>query len=277
MNKPKQENKQTEIPPFPFPFEYCTIERAAKLFNCEVEDINHLQSIGAISFYVNFEEQEFFSSFSANAEILSDGFIAGELCTSSIDRQLCGMSAQWNKSEEVEIDEGFIEIKNASVWAYGFMKVSLDMLADLKALAFHIQSEQSHDGESELIFYKQYDADEIEYGGLPVFLLLREDLNKIHRSIHSGERLDNIFNNKDLAKAHAEKQEHPKKQPRVESSQSTMIVALLECLPELKAKLEKGSEEEAPIELNKYLRKKELAEMHVSGKTLKRWINSARR
>lgn len=233
-NSKKRTVPVNDIPPFPFPFEYCPVERAAKLFDCEIEDLQHLQSIGAIDFYVNLEDQEFFSNFSARTEILIDSFSAGELRTCSISRQLCGMSAQWNKTEEVEISEGVIEIENASVWAYGFMKADLDMLPDLKMLAFHINSDLSHEGESELILYKRYEPDEIELGGLPVFLLLRKDLDKIHESIHSGNRLDSVFNNKQLAKARAEKQKvASEKSARTMPKQSDLIVALIKSHPSL--------------------------------------------
>lgn len=39
----------TGIPPFPFPFDYCSIERASRLFNCENEDLVHLIHRGKIS------------------------------------------------------------------------------------------------------------------------------------------------------------------------------------------------------------------------------------
>jgi hypothetical protein len=53
MVKGIQEKK--EIPPL-LPLEYCTVERAARLIGCEVEDIYHWQKVGAIRFYAQLEK-----------------------------------------------------------------------------------------------------------------------------------------------------------------------------------------------------------------------------
>lgn len=49
------ETNQAMPKPSLLPLEYCTIERAAKLLGCEVEDIYHWQQIGAIEFYCHYD------------------------------------------------------------------------------------------------------------------------------------------------------------------------------------------------------------------------------
>jgi hypothetical protein len=46
-------DKNQIMPPL-LPLEYCTVDRAARLLNCEVEDIYHWQQIGAIEFYCHY-------------------------------------------------------------------------------------------------------------------------------------------------------------------------------------------------------------------------------
>lgn len=48
----KGEQSKQDIPPL-LPLEYCTVERAARLLGCEVEDIHHWHEIGAIQLCVN--------------------------------------------------------------------------------------------------------------------------------------------------------------------------------------------------------------------------------
>ncbi|MPX97520.1 hypothetical protein EHW61_12765 [Salinivibrio sp. VYel6] len=51
-----QKETDTQLPPL-LPLEYCTVERAARLLGCEVEDIYHWVTIGAIKLYARFNEQ----------------------------------------------------------------------------------------------------------------------------------------------------------------------------------------------------------------------------
>ncbi len=51
QTKAKAENQLTLRPLLPL--EYCRPERAAKLLNCEIEDLFHWAAIGAIKIYVN--------------------------------------------------------------------------------------------------------------------------------------------------------------------------------------------------------------------------------
>lgn len=52
----KQKNIEREEMPKLLPLEYCTVERAARLLVCEVEDINHWHEIGAIELCVRLED-----------------------------------------------------------------------------------------------------------------------------------------------------------------------------------------------------------------------------
>jgi hypothetical protein len=47
-------DKNQIMPPL-LPLEYCTVDRAARLLNCEVEDIYHWLEIGAIDLYLNYD------------------------------------------------------------------------------------------------------------------------------------------------------------------------------------------------------------------------------
>lgn len=51
----KQKNIEREEVPKLLPLEYCTVERAARLLGCEVEDINHWHEIGAIELCVRLD------------------------------------------------------------------------------------------------------------------------------------------------------------------------------------------------------------------------------
>ncbi|MEZ8127958.1 hypothetical protein [Enterovibrio norvegicus] len=50
-----QKETDTKLPPL-LPLEYCTVERAARLLGCEIEDIYHWQEIGAIELCVKLED-----------------------------------------------------------------------------------------------------------------------------------------------------------------------------------------------------------------------------
>lgn len=52
----KQKNIEREEAPKLLPLEYCTVERAARLLGCEVEDINHWHEVGAIELCVRLED-----------------------------------------------------------------------------------------------------------------------------------------------------------------------------------------------------------------------------
>ncbi|WP_338725248.1 hypothetical protein V8687_13075 [Shewanella baltica] len=52
----------SKVPVFPFPFDYCSVDRAARLFDCEVDDIWHLISIGSIQAYFDIGEAMFWSN-----------------------------------------------------------------------------------------------------------------------------------------------------------------------------------------------------------------------
>ncbi|EOD80344.1 hypothetical protein D515_00632 [Grimontia indica] len=47
---------ETKFPPL-LPLEYCSVERAARLLGCEVEDIYHWVTVGAIKLYAQFDKQ----------------------------------------------------------------------------------------------------------------------------------------------------------------------------------------------------------------------------
>lgn len=54
------------------PLEYCTPVRAARLLDCELEDIYHWAYIGAIKFYADFTDSEFYYSEYEDSVIISD-------------------------------------------------------------------------------------------------------------------------------------------------------------------------------------------------------------
>lgn len=56
--------------PFPFPFEYCSVSRTAKLFDCEIDDIWHLLRCEKIKAYIDLDEYESHSNYGCNGYVL---------------------------------------------------------------------------------------------------------------------------------------------------------------------------------------------------------------
>lgn len=81
------------------PLEYCSPERAARMLGCEVEDIFHWASVGAITIYAEFHFHEGYPSG-------SDGFLVREIITE--ENVPCYKSRGISDEDEV-VSEGYYE------------------------------------------------------------------------------------------------------------------------------------------------------------------------
>lgn len=207
------------IPAFPFPFDYCSVDRAARLFDCEVEDIWHLISIGSIQAYFDIGEAVRTSTINAGeiGEVII--YCNDKECLEMIDSP----SMKWHQADYSAVSTylfgvaTFIEIGANSLGddgkaskkpsgyfidnGYGFeMRTNLPPLhgywsVDLEGTQKLSNSEQltvteiiSACGFISICFNHPLtmQADQL--------VLLRPDLELIHTHIHSGQPMPSYVN-----------------------------------------------------------------------------------
>lgn len=282
--------KKNTTPPFPFPFEYCTIERAAKLFNWETEDFKILHDMDAIQLCIHIDDLKDFDC----GDICISEEIINNLCQSEPHGDSVKISLSWGQPNTMgqayisvpnqhhedygdDIDKSddddiaTIPIDSGDSKGYGFFAVDYSNLHDTGMLRFHPHADFiSHKNPysvSSISFIDEYTQEQLDESPL-VYYVMRSDLEKIHEAIHTGQLLPNIYSNKKEINQH----ENKSRKPRVDKVQLQMVMALLSCLPDLKATLENASESSLPNDLNRFLRKKKLPEITISGKTFKQWM-----
>lgn len=198
----RQPAKKISEPPPLLPLEYCRPERAAKLLNCEIEDLYHWAANGAIKIYVNAAK--------AVAGVKSVSTTEPELVT-SWDRGdtwqgrlkfyagFDGLPGSPYDSSKYERDyAGFCHFKVAGLhgfWAvapFHFWRweqeggipdsceygLSLFSNFDLRSSKYFIGDDET-DVMAEVLASFPSIADNL--------WLMREDLEKLHRHIHTGQ------------------------------------------------------------------------------------------
>lgn len=198
----RQPAKSSEPPPL-LPLEYCRPERAAKLLNCEIEDLFHWAAVGAIKFYVNAAKakdgiktggtrlpKEIPPTFVTELDDLEGAFKFG----AAFD--LVPLSGVGPKYECT--NDGFCYLKFSRL--SGFWAI-----APIQFWVWEQGGGIPESDEYKLYLYSSFDFSESAYfTGIPDIdltlevctsfpsltdnlWLMREDLEKIHQHIHTGQ------------------------------------------------------------------------------------------
>lgn len=226
-----------DLPPL-LPLEYCRIDRAARMLQCEVDDIIHWAEIGAVELTVKLnavscalcmdndlwdeieelpdgfksvDQNSFFGGFSYFKEAsIHSGFREDKL---NVDGLIQGFAyGFWGVDKSVS-EILSIENKSDGCYAFGFTPVTPDV--DLKYK----------------VSLAGFDREGIELSNKNLWIM-RSSLQKLHHSITTGEHLSNIYNNTELAQQ-AEKSARRNRAPRTSHPQSEMIRALLLLHPDI--------------------------------------------
>lgn len=282
-----------KIPPLPFPFEYCTIERAAKLFNWEVNDFKALHDMNAIQLCINIKDIKDFDC----GDICISKTTINNLCQSEPYGNRIQISLSWGQDNSMghaylnipnqhhedycedpdqsdDDDTIMIPIDSGDSKGNGFFAVDYSNLYDIGMLRFHphdnFTPHESPHSVNSISFIDEYTQEQLDASPL-VYYVMRSDLEKIHEAIHTGKLLPNIYSNK----KNINTDENKPRKSRVDKIQLKVVMALLSCIPDLKEELEQASESNLPNNLNRFLRKKNLPEITISGKTFKGWMVDA--
>lgn len=215
------ENNQ-KIPPL-LPLEYCTVERAARLLGCEVEDIYHWQEIGAIKTWLNCPTM---GGHEQVQVVLTDEY--GNLADySEVKENLHGLKNDpkgidfddlsaalsvewkysslfmWTKELELKLDVMLFDGVDATVSGIWPVKSPrFDTLCSPEPKAFSI-------GEKTFYMSVEFSLDRPFGHWEKGRYLIGEDLLRLYKSIQTGTPLPNRYNNPDIDQKMRE-QEHGK-------------------------------------------------------------------
>ncbi len=236
------------------PLEYCKLDRAAQRLECEVQDIIHWGEIGAISICVKDigSGQLIWSATGPKSQeelaasvrrIYSFGhFIDSELHQSPYS-YFCYpiMENDLNPSDINHMDDS--EASEALVYFGGFWAVDL---AFSGGFSFYTEDEDLIGGDFRIksitpdkngFIYSAEVQVPNSYHDIPTkddLYIIKPDLEKLYNAIHNGGKLDNIYNNTELANKVSEQKQHMNaKQTRLSGSS---ILASLGFMAELLAK-----------------------------------------
>ncbi len=264
-------NKGRKLPELP-PIEYCKLDRAAKLLDCEVSDILHWWKIHAIDLRFHFQ--------GVDCEIIDSKYF-------NSTKNQTEKKAEENVSvryEGPESGEWYYHILDdrtqfGGFWIVGELGYSITEIKGRCQIVNrypHIEStfyarmgSQSVKAIVEKEALKRVDT---SVQGLYIF---RADLERIHHAVVKGEPLPNIYNNAELAGIAKQQEQQIARPPRTTSTQSRMIKALLQLHPSIDNDLINS-----PHSLfSKFQKMCADAGIHcpvLDGKTLAEWLERAK-
>lgn len=222
---------ETKLPPL-LPLEYCTVERAARLLGCEVEDIYHWHDIGAIKLCVHFRKLVQGKVNISMRNILGNEDkpprrYLREAFEKASEKHTRFREAFLHQHEKnilvIKIYEAFLigerdhpvipmciyHENGTAIWNADNCSVMLSSLeADARIVGFWEVSSfkpvRSDDQIIELVSYEVEGSWGDELKGVEIrvdkdiwngeLYLLRRDILKVHSSTHSTERLPNRYN-----------------------------------------------------------------------------------
>lgn len=237
--------KGRKLPPL-LPLEYCRIDRAARMLDCEVDDIFHWQEVGAISLFTkldNVEGKLFVMDFKLDSKEDLDLYL--ESCLYSSDEIVFfnnGYSrfevdhfpsetskpyVQQGKSiflGDTPLDELVISGYMSGLWRLVTLSVKEIFNSEHQFLELE-GSFLSPDAEQPIGVFISMPTIDVMKGDL---WITRPDIEKLYESITTGEPLTNIHNNTELAQRAKEQEAVTRtRAPRTSHPQSEMIRALL--------------------------------------------------
>ncbi|MDP5131373.1 MAG: hypothetical protein NWQ54_10855, partial [Paraglaciecola sp.] len=209
--------KGRPLPPL-LPLEYCSINRAAKMLDCETEDILHWAEIGAIQLIhkgsqkngnlsmIREELEWLFNTDFGTVEFMQPTLEGEGFYWTSIDKSLeiSFNFSTYNNSID-EINTAFKSVLKNIGDEPLYVDVSLSGFYEI--LNFTLTQNNSDDRDAINV---NTSALKIPNSEIYIFfsnvliistpLIGFKDLEKLHNSITKGEKLDNIFNNDEIAK-----------------------------------------------------------------------------
>lgn len=236
----KIEKCKTTIKPL-LPLEYCSIERAAKLLECEIDDLWHWHEIGAINFWIHLNHSKDSGFYVCVDERDFDSLIQLKESTYNKDHHCHDLDLGLSR---LLIDEEYFDeiyLKNSCFLIEG----SVSGLWRVETWSFN--EAFSNDEQHAFSYFTSSNKLGFEIrisfpgaGGKAVyindFLIVRGGLEKLYNSITNGVSLTNRFNNEDIAnelKLREEKHENETKPERKTGGISKATLALTELVLKL--------------------------------------------
>jgi hypothetical protein len=249
------------------PLEYCSIERAARLLGCEVEDLWHWREIGAINFCINVGWLR-----KTESNPFEDDVWDEWIAEASPSKHKKGS----NPSEYGVEDERDIEalplasikptfLKDFSQWCHANRMFDTELLSysgDVYISGFWIFETNERLGEKYYflipymgglnpnITYNPY----VYFDENPTFLIMRSDLERLYDALYNGTPLQNRYNNEAIKRATEEREQQRKEvRPRVSAQHREFIKFALKHMLDMDDKdLETPSE--VTNRLNEYMK-----------------------
>ncbi|OOF28915.1 hypothetical protein [Salinivibrio sp. IB872] len=229
-----QKETGTQLPPL-LPLEYCSVARAARLLGCEVEDIYHWREIGAIKLCAVLNEEPC-------KAFVKPSFLYGE----EDEETIINMKFEEELSKVYEPEEGEnFQMDVGHVIGLGPMEIDESLLNPMvvyDAVADGVWIEADDDtreiagpnlissSKTEHVGYEG-GLKNAELVGIQVpdlknrLVVMKSDLDKLHKAIHGLAPLPNRYNDSDIAAEMAakEKEKQVTASSRVSAPQKLII------------------------------------------------------
>lgn len=227
--------KGRPLPPL-LPVEYCTIGRAAKMLDCEPEDLLHWAEIGAVSFWIDvvsniqpstvslFLLERDYQNLIAMVKKQNSEPLLGQY-TLDVGRSSMLLDDDLYQYKMLKKDEPwqFLELESFyGLWKPEFLNYKKLLINQIEKISTFYSDHL--DGQ---FFIANLDVDvEIKINDL---LIIKSDLDLIYQSITKGKSLKSRFNDPDIAKEMQKKDSgraHEHKPERVTGGISKATLAL---------------------------------------------------
>lgn len=198
--------KGRPLPPL-LPVEYCTIGRAARMLDCEVEDLLHWVEIGAINLYLKIDDQNcgvlvLDKNEYQQLATIGDGDGSYKIGLSYIFISQSLDESEFNPETELYC---FEVLAIQGLWAVDFNDLEASVFTgnDLfTPYSIYAETTETIDSVSLLdkksIFFTVDLDSEMEFK-ISQLHIVKSDLEKLYNAITTGELLKNRFNNTDTS------------------------------------------------------------------------------
>lgn len=260
--------------------EYCSIERAARLLECEIEDIEHFLAVGAIGAYVFMLGQESSSDLILGTEFLNNG---GEHIGNYLEEII---STEMSYANVKYVDYTPLnQTCNLTVYLEGLWRivdlsttVSLlngmeDNQARLRPALRNgelVYVQTTSDLNTDTVFVYGFNVTNLEKSCIRI---LRADLLKLHEALH-GEKgeLSNVHNNDVLQKNVMQEKQGKQRSLRVDALPSHAFMTMVKA-----ASINSDcSLAELSRNIDNYLNKSGCDALNLHERTLSNWKNKAK-
>ncbi|RAS60069.1 hypothetical protein DET48_12338 [Vibrio diazotrophicus] len=262
--------------------EYCTVDRAARLLECEVNDLFHFAEIQAISFCIQVDRVDCWDSADIVVRVDNNDVRERRDKIAAIIKSVHGRDFEAIDTPYSAIgtlDSRPIKRKNIDGNRIGFRG---DLLGfwEIQPYIFNSSESQPYKGKVSLKAYDPFEElfcmvsgkspDDVEIHRDQI-LIMKPCLIKLFKAMHKGETLDSKF----YEFATKFRIGESKTKQRTESGQSDMIAALLALMPDLKQELD-AHPTKAPAIMNACLGKKELPLLNLGDNNYINWMKRAK-